>query len=632
MRRIGIVLIVTGLLVPLAHAGQAFYVDAAKGGDENPGTLAAPFRTLRQALGVVNTRAAAGVRSDKIFLRGGVYKEEKPAKQGEGLYQLNLRGTPADHAVLSAMPSEPNAPGAVQRKSGRWYERVVFDDGQVVKGPWEKVPGTAHIWTCKPDFKNSGWIRGDKFVKQRYGYSTRTRPGAQFCVLQDGEALLWANQVTAGSKRLCNLYLNDLESVKALEPGYRAYDVDEATLYVWLHGNKNPNECLIEAWTGLRGRNIFNGDLVHATVRGMEFRLFENVLVPRAKYEEARTLQHVLWEDTDFFYGFRGIMYDIAKYEEEITYTPKFRNVSYRESHHWHIRHNRFYRVSGECLQVMGEGNIVEYNDFIEKAHPCFGPKSWVSCCNWRSCTGLIVRGNYIYGNCPDSKSGGGYTFVFESVPPIALRQGPPPRDGEFIFEYNVFLNNSSTGQRAAVLELGKGTGVFKNMVIRHNIFANSRARNTVGVSTPHENLLIHNNVFYREPCAIGYTGYGKAGDKRKLFGDLPSTVCIKDNIFVGCETTVHEKIAMPKATDRVMIERNLFFECEPLGRSAIAGRDPLFRDPAKLDFRVRPGSPAIAAGDDIGVYDAGGAVPRGGDWWAFAANGLPTVPLSLLP
>jgi len=82
---------------------RPFYVDTARGDDNASGELDKPFRTLRKALAVVDKRVQSGVRSDKIFLRGGVYKHEQPLAKGEPVYQLNLRGTADDPAVLSAM-------------------------------------------------------------------------------------------------------------------------------------------------------------------------------------------------------------------------------------------------------------------------------------------------------------------------------------------------------------------------------------------------------------------------------------------------------------------------------------------------------------------------------------------------
>lgn len=81
LSRITSVLITLGLAVG-AIAGSAtaaprtvtsYYV-ATNGDDRNPGTLAAPFRTISKARDVVRTRIAAGMTSDiAVNLRGGTY-------------------------------------------------------------------------------------------------------------------------------------------------------------------------------------------------------------------------------------------------------------------------------------------------------------------------------------------------------------------------------------------------------------------------------------------------------------------------------------------------------------------------------------------------------------------------------
>lgn len=67
-----------------------FYVDPRMGDDGNPGSLDAPFRSLDQALQLVGQRVKKGVRSDKIFLRAGVYQKATE----ETSYVLELKGTP----------------------------------------------------------------------------------------------------------------------------------------------------------------------------------------------------------------------------------------------------------------------------------------------------------------------------------------------------------------------------------------------------------------------------------------------------------------------------------------------------------------------------------------------------------
>jgi hypothetical protein len=156
------------------------------------------------------------------------------------------------------------------------------------------------------------------------------------------------------------------------------------------------------------------------------------------------------------------------------------------------------------------------------------------------------------------------------------------------------------------------------DLTIRNNIFVNSTVQ-TIAIQTPQKNMKIHNNVFYNEVNAIGPHSWQKPeAENVYRFGDAPSTVSIQGNIFMNCGETIAEALTAPNPTDHVTIDGNLFFnnQGQPAGKNAIAGKDPLFRDPAKLDFRLRPDSPAIRAGADLGAYDADSPLPPNTDWW----------------
>src|SRR5687767_4371811 len=98
-----------------------FYVDPVNGDDQYKGTLEKPFRSLDKALEVVGERVKGGQLSDKIYLRGGVYRDTSDKTS----YRINLKGTAEDYSLISAMPCEEGTPGCVQRQSGKWYEKVV---------------------------------------------------------------------------------------------------------------------------------------------------------------------------------------------------------------------------------------------------------------------------------------------------------------------------------------------------------------------------------------------------------------------------------------------------------------------------------------------------------------------------
>src|SRR4051812_12322331 len=49
-------------------SGTTWYVSTAAGADNNPGTLAAPFRTIQQAADLARP-------GDVVLIRGGIYRE-----------------------------------------------------------------------------------------------------------------------------------------------------------------------------------------------------------------------------------------------------------------------------------------------------------------------------------------------------------------------------------------------------------------------------------------------------------------------------------------------------------------------------------------------------------------------------
>lgn len=197
-RYIGLLLVLTLTLAFAFRGGHdgKFYVDPVRGNDGNPGNVNKPFRSLDKALLVVGQRVKRGVRSDKIFLRGGVYRKATDKTS----YLLELKGTPDDYSLISAMPCPPGGPGCVQRQSGKWYEKVVFDDGQIIRSPWTKVEGHPGIWATKPGYTLREWTRQNLWPWRRNGFRPADRDEtpettlftvAPYMLLQDGQPTVW---------------------------------------------------------------------------------------------------------------------------------------------------------------------------------------------------------------------------------------------------------------------------------------------------------------------------------------------------------------------------------------------------------------------------------------------------------
>jgi hypothetical protein len=74
--------------------GPAYYVDAAKGADTNPGTQADPFKTLQHAISVLKP-------GDTLYLHGGTYYETlATGLSGEKTRPITIRAFPGELVVI----------------------------------------------------------------------------------------------------------------------------------------------------------------------------------------------------------------------------------------------------------------------------------------------------------------------------------------------------------------------------------------------------------------------------------------------------------------------------------------------------------------------------------------------------
>ncbi|MDO8542148.1 MAG: right-handed parallel beta-helix repeat-containing protein [Opitutaceae bacterium] len=611
----GLALIAAGLSVPAAttlptdsagpppHGSRAFYVDPARGNDHNDGALATPFRTLSPALAVVDGRVRQGLRSDKIYLRAGVYRNELPVTK----WRLNLRGTPEDFALLSAMPAEPHAPGAVQRKSGAWYERVVFDDAQRIATPWTRVTGRPGIWQTKPGFVRLEWTHANLWpwsVKDVPRTPDDATPlttlftVAPYMLLQDDQPLLWADTLDA-----------------LTEPGHRTYNQETETLFVRPRGDQDPNTCVFESWYGGpepngelllldgEGRGLFDGDLHYAALRGCEFRMFTKIFEShRRKYdrEAERVVQrHVTFEDNFCRDGWMHILLDGTQIfdRENGQVTPRYSDRS-----DWLVRNNLFLRPAREVFQVHGDNHVFEHNDILHHGGPWAGPAAIVSVLNARNSANIKVRFNYIEGQ-GDNRWHAGSVFMLEVGRDQADASGDC-RCGGQAYEYNLFANLTS----GAAIYLGKGACRLTNITIRGNIFAGHRQGPAIRFGSPLANVRIEHNLFYKLKTAFDELKNSPEGS----FADRPSTGYIRHNIFVENGTTLTPSLEAFARAGMFVIDQNQFFANgnAPAGTNAITTA-PVFRNPATYDFRSRPDQPAVA-----GPYVASGDIPPGIEWW----------------
>ena len=599
------------LYVGMSSAGQSYYVDPQHGNDKNNGSLEKPFASLDKALQTVDRRVKAGQKSDRIFLRQGIYRKSSL----KTLWNLNLVGTPDNYAVLSAMPSKPNTAGTVKRKSGQWYERVIFDDGYRIKTRWQRLRPGSPIWKTRPGYVNHEWThqnlwpwtgtdKGYPLSKQDDTPLTTTFTVAPYMLLQDNQPTEW---------------VDDLADIH--HQGQRTYDHQQGILYLWPLQDKNPNTCLIETWYGGaqdvetgellldgEGRGLFDGNLIYAAIRGCEFRMFTRLFEFHRrgyKQEQDRDIQHhVIFEDNHCEYGWINILLDANTIYDQDDELIKPR---YDDRHHWRVRNNVFYRPSREVCQLHGDNHIIEHNIIIDHGHAWAGPASCVSAINTRNTRNAQIRYNFIHGQ-GNSQWHSGSVFMIEVSGKQHTDQKGDYLLGGQTFEHNIIAN--VTAGKAMVL--GKGNTRMKDITVRYNIFFNSPNDDAIRLSSPHENLIIENNLFYAQKCAIAVK------NKNSMHTPpLPSKISIGKNIFINNGCNIDSVLYRLLEKGELEIERNHFHNPSDSGRTIE------FKDPEALDFRPCGREQIEFEGQVIGPFTPDGFIWPGTEWYEMVAEYL---------
>jgi hypothetical protein len=598
----GVVIFLALVLWSARNAGsEKFYVDQQKGDDTNRGSLDKPFRSLDHALSVVARRVSEGIRSDKIFLRAGTYRKATEMTS----YVLELKGTPDDYALISAMPCAPGTSGCVQRESGRWYEKVVFDDGQIISSPWKQVEGHPGVWGSKPGYVLREWTRQNLWPWRRVrgGFKpsnedptpeTTLFTVAPYMLLQDGQPTIWKDSVGA-----------------LTQPGSHTYDHASGTLYLHPFGNANPNDHEVESWYGGRekyekgmlyldgeGRGMFRGNMEYAAIEGCEFKMFIRLFeFQRRGYMEAsdREVQrYVRMEDNLFQYGWMHFLLDANTiYEED---DARIR-VRFGDRSHWTVRNNVFYRPSREIFQVHGADHIFENNIIIDHNGPWAGSAVCCSILNARNMDSLIVRNNLISGN-GNNPYNPGTIFMLE----VQGRESQHSRNGDYIYKGPIYENNLITNiSGGTAFVLGKGNVRMRDITIRGNIIATNKTGAAIQISSPQKNLTIENNIFFDQSRVLSV--YGKGAPMKTP--PLPTTVAIRNNIFVDNRAFIDQRLFDAQNGSVITVDHNAFSNTDHLAGTDALEANLRFADPAHFDFRLESAKGADLCKKGIGPCDA---------------------------
>jgi len=250
-------------------------------------------------------------------------------------------------------------------------------------------------------------------------------------------------------------------------------------------------------------------------------------------------------------------------------------------------------------------------------------------------CDETLIGGNTVVSNTANTHGegqGGGLYYrssddvlvAFNTIMSNTAGANPNSRGGGLCLDrsdtgpYYHIVGNTIRGNSAAADGQGRGGGAYlfySNATLDSNLVLGNRATYGGGLRTENSAFFTLTNNILAQNSLGGVRTWASPGPSRGLlvhntvaqngshgvFLDQNCALTLTNNIIVSQTTGIY---AWPGLTNTVLADYTLFFGNTTdtdgsaiTSNHAITGRNPLFLDPARGNYHLRAGSPAVDAG-----------------------------------
>lgn len=584
-------LIVPCLLFAVARAAPAatYFVAAAGGSDENPGTREAPLRTISRAAALLQP-------GDTCLVRAGVYRETvRPARSGRRDAPIRFAAYRDEPVLISgADPLTGWQPwrDRIHHTAAEWdFDQLFVDGTMMIQARWPNTgPDLLHPKLAEADQGIENRVLVDADLTQPDGFwedaTLHLTPGSHW--------ISWTRTVDSYSREERQLrfeaYADPKGGAYVLKRGSRYYltgklgaldspgewhlDRPARRVYLWTPAGDDPTRHAVEA---KRRRLAFDlSGRSHVQLGG--FRVF-------AAAVDLSDSQHCLVEDCHFRY--------VSHFVECFGWGTGMDNTGIVVSgSHNEIRDSSVAISAGNGIALLGENNRVVnclVHDVDYAAVDCGAIRA--------RGTGHLIAHNTLYNT-------GRSVLVHRNLKRARIEYNHMYNAGLLTSDLGVTYCFQTDGQGTVIAynrvhdnHAHTGVGIYidnfsPNHVLHHNISYNNKDSG-IRLNTPTANVSVYNNTLYHNGNSIGWWGRNNSQQPGVVVANNITT----DSVSLGTGARAHHNSG---------------------------DMDPGFVDAERADFRLKPDSPCIDAGAVIpGITDgyAGrapdlGAREHGTDPW----------------